>query len=56
MAPESVVRAADRDEAIAVLLASARDGDTILVKASRGAELDLLVEALTRAAGVGTPA
>jgi UDP-N-acetylmuramoyl-tripeptide--D-alanyl-D-alanine ligase len=56
MAPSEVVRVADRDEARQVLLGSARDGDTILVKASRGAQLDLLVEALVRAAGTGAAA
>ena len=44
---------ADRDEAMAVLLATLRDGDTVLVKASRGAALDLLVERLVQAAGPG---
>jgi UDP-N-acetylmuramoyl-tripeptide--D-alanyl-D-alanine ligase len=56
MAPSAVVRTADRDEARRVLLGSARDGDTILVKASRGAELDLLVDTLVRAAGTGVHA
>jgi UDP-N-acetylmuramoyl-tripeptide--D-alanyl-D-alanine ligase len=41
---------ADREEALARLLAELRDGDTILIKASRGAELDLLVEPLLAAA------
>ena len=49
----SVFRATDRDEALSVLLAELRDGDTVLVKASRGAELDLLVEKLVLAAGAG---
>ncbi len=44
---------ADRDEALAILLAELRDGDTILVKASRGAELDLLVDRLVLAAAAG---
>jgi UDP-N-acetylmuramoyl-tripeptide--D-alanyl-D-alanine ligase len=46
-------QAADRDEALAVLLALLRDGDSVLIKASRGAQLDLLVEQLVRAAGPG---
>ena len=43
----------DRDAALALLLAQLRDGDTILVKASRGAALDLLVERLVLAATTG---
>jgi UDP-N-acetylmuramoyl-tripeptide--D-alanyl-D-alanine ligase len=50
MAPEHIDRVADRDEALAVLLATLRDGDTILVKASRGAALDILVDQLVLAA------
>ncbi|HZW01439.1 MAG TPA: UDP-N-acetylmuramoyl-tripeptide--D-alanyl-D-alanine ligase [Candidatus Deferrimicrobium sp.] len=42
---------ADRDEATALLLAELHEGDTVLVKASRGAALDLLVERLVLAAG-----
>ncbi len=41
----------DRDAALGLLLTELRDGDTVLVKASRGAALDLLVERLARAAG-----
>jgi UDP-N-acetylmuramoyl-tripeptide--D-alanyl-D-alanine ligase len=44
--PARVSVVADRDEARSVLLAELRDGDSILVKASRGAALDLLVERL----------
>jgi UDP-N-acetylmuramoyl-tripeptide--D-alanyl-D-alanine ligase len=40
---ERVSEVPDRDTALALLRAEARPGDTILVKASRGAELDLLV-------------
>ncbi len=40
-----------RDEALAYLLQALQEGDTVLVKASRGAQLDLLVEQLLRAAG-----
>ncbi len=49
----SVWLVADRDEALTLLLAELRDGDTVLLKASRGAELDLLVEKLVLAAGAG---
>ncbi len=45
--------ATDRDEALAILLAELRDADTVLVKASRGAELDLLVDRLVLAATAG---
>jgi UDP-N-acetylmuramoyl-tripeptide--D-alanyl-D-alanine ligase len=51
MTPSAVVPVADRDEALQVVLRSARDGDTILVKASRGAELEVLIDGLVRAAG-----
>ena len=44
---------ADRDAALAWLLAELRAGDTVLVKASRGAALDLLVDQLVLAAGTG---
>jgi UDP-N-acetylmuramoyl-tripeptide--D-alanyl-D-alanine ligase len=43
----------DRDAALALLLVELREGDTVLVKASRGAALDLLVERLVLAAGTG---
>ena len=56
MAPAAVVRVASREEGLQALLSSLSDGDTILVKASRGAELDLLVDALVRAGGVGANA
>jgi UDP-N-acetylmuramoyl-tripeptide--D-alanyl-D-alanine ligase len=45
--------AADREEALALLLADLADDDTILVKASRGAALDLLVDQLVAAAEAG---
>ena len=38
-------------KALSILLAELRDGDTVLVKASRGAALDLLVDRLVLAAG-----
>jgi len=44
-----------RDEALALLIGELRDGDTVLVKASRGAALDLLVERLVLAAGTTGP-
>jgi UDP-N-acetylmuramoyl-tripeptide--D-alanyl-D-alanine ligase len=46
-----VATSADRDEALSILLAELRAGDTVLVKASRGAELDVLVDQLVLAAG-----
>ena len=51
MHPDRVHLVADRDEALAVLLTELDDGDSILVKASRGAELDRLVERLAVAGG-----
>ncbi|MFO7533246.1 MAG: hypothetical protein R6W93_12355, partial [Candidatus Limnocylindrales bacterium] len=45
-----VATSADRDEALSILLAELRAGDTVLVKASRGAELDVLVDQLVLAA------
>jgi UDP-N-acetylmuramoyl-tripeptide--D-alanyl-D-alanine ligase len=42
-----------RDEALALLLSELREGDTILVKASRGAALDLLVSRLISVAEAG---
>jgi UDP-N-acetylmuramoyl-tripeptide--D-alanyl-D-alanine ligase len=43
---ERVIEVEDRDSARAALRGLLRPGDVLLVKASRGAELDLLVEAL----------
>ena len=51
--PARVEHAADRAEALSALLAMLEDGDAVLVKASRGAALDLLVDQLVLAA---TPA
>jgi UDP-N-acetylmuramoyl-tripeptide--D-alanyl-D-alanine ligase len=51
--PSAVQLVAERDEALSLLLAELREGDTVLVKASRGAALDLLVEQLVLAAGAG---
>jgi UDP-N-acetylmuramoyl-tripeptide--D-alanyl-D-alanine ligase len=46
LAPDRVRSAGDRDEALAILRADLRPGDVVLVKASRGAELDRLVDDL----------
>jgi UDP-N-acetylmuramoyl-tripeptide--D-alanyl-D-alanine ligase len=56
LAAGRIDRAADREAALALLLADLQAGDTVLVKASRGAALDLLVEQLVQAAGAGTGA
>ena len=50
MPVSSISQAADRDAAIGLLLAELQPGDSILVKASRGAELDRIVDALLAAA------
>ncbi len=44
--PRRIHAAGDRDEAVAVLRAIVRPGDAVLVKASRGAALETVVEAL----------
>ncbi len=49
--PERIVRAADRDAALAALAARLRPGDVVLVKGSRGAALDALVERLREELG-----
>ena len=49
LAPAHVHRAADRVEATGAVAAIVRDGDVVLVKASRGAALDLLVADLRAA-------
>ena len=51
MPATAVDRVADRAEALALLLATGRPTDTILLKASRGVALDELVEPLVRAGG-----
>jgi UDP-N-acetylmuramoyl-tripeptide--D-alanyl-D-alanine ligase len=53
--PARVHRAADRDGAVAALDGILRDGDVVLVKASRGAALDVLVESLRARAIDGDP-
>lgn len=52
MAPGAVIEVADRDAALRELLDRGTPGETILVKASRGAELDLLVADLVRLLGL----
>jgi UDP-N-acetylmuramoyl-tripeptide--D-alanyl-D-alanine ligase len=49
LAADALVEAPDRPAALAALDGDARDGDVILVKASRGVELDLLVDDLAAA-------
>jgi UDP-N-acetylmuramoyl-tripeptide--D-alanyl-D-alanine ligase len=57
MAPADIDVVADRDDALTLLLAQLRPGDRVLVKASRAAALDLLVDRLVLAARAGaTPA
>jgi UDP-N-acetylmuramoyl-tripeptide--D-alanyl-D-alanine ligase len=46
LAPGKIVRAATREAALEAVRPRLRDGDVVLVKASRGVELDLLVHAL----------
>ncbi len=49
MASDAIVEVSDRAEAVAKLTEVLRPGDVVLVKASRGAELDLLVDSLRSA-------
>ena len=51
MAAAAVDHVADRDAALALLERDLRPGDSVLVKASRGMQLDLIVDALVAAAG-----
>ena len=44
--PSRILEARDREAALDLLRTRLRDGDVVLVKASRGAELDLLVDGL----------
>jgi UDP-N-acetylmuramoyl-tripeptide--D-alanyl-D-alanine ligase len=53
--PASVVRVADRAAALDAVLAGHRPGDLVLVKASRGIELDKLVDELVLALGGRKP-
>jgi UDP-N-acetylmuramoyl-tripeptide--D-alanyl-D-alanine ligase len=48
---DSLIEAPDRESALAAVLAAHRRGDVILVKASRGIELDRLVDDLRNALG-----
>ena len=54
MDPSRVLSAPDRDRALDLLRPRLRDGDVVLVKASRGIALDLLVDALRDELGGGT--
>jgi len=49
---QAVTLVPDREAALEALRQRLRPGDSVLVKASRGAELDLLVDALVLSAGV----
>jgi UDP-N-acetylmuramoyl-tripeptide--D-alanyl-D-alanine ligase len=49
MAPDAIIPVADREAALTRLLADLRPGDVVLVKASRGIALDLLVDELRAA-------
>jgi UDP-N-acetylmuramoyl-tripeptide--D-alanyl-D-alanine ligase len=49
LASDALVEAPDREGALVELAAGLRPGDVVLVKASRGVELDLLVEDLVTA-------
>jgi len=53
LAPERVLRAPDRDAALDALRGRLRDGDVVLIKASRGAALEELVAALAAELGAG---
>ncbi|HXG27028.1 MAG TPA: UDP-N-acetylmuramoyl-tripeptide--D-alanyl-D-alanine ligase, partial [Candidatus Binatia bacterium] len=44
--PSRILEARDREAALDLLRSRLRDGDVVLVKASRGVELDVLVDAL----------
>jgi UDP-N-acetylmuramoyl-tripeptide--D-alanyl-D-alanine ligase len=44
--PSRILEARDREAALDLLRVRLRDGDVVLVKASRGVELDVLVDAL----------
>jgi UDP-N-acetylmuramoyl-tripeptide--D-alanyl-D-alanine ligase len=54
--PVRIVAVADRDEALDALRPRLRPGDVVLVKASRGVALDLLVDALRAELGDGPAA
>ena len=48
-----ILEARDREAALDLLRVRLRDGDVVLVKASRGVELDVLVDALRAELGGG---
>jgi UDP-N-acetylmuramoyl-tripeptide--D-alanyl-D-alanine ligase len=54
LAARQVAEVADREAALSALLADLGDGDVVLVKASRGIALDLLVDELVAALGEST--
>ena len=57
LSADRLVLVADREEALDELRTELRPGDVVLVKASRGIELDVLVHELVAAlGGPGTPA
>jgi UDP-N-acetylmuramoyl-tripeptide--D-alanyl-D-alanine ligase len=55
MPPDRVLTVPDRDAALDVLRPRLRPGDVVLVKASRGVELDVLVDALAAELGGAHP-
>jgi UDP-N-acetylmuramoyl-tripeptide--D-alanyl-D-alanine ligase len=56
LAPGKIVRATSREVAFDLVRPRLRDGDVVLVKASRGVELDLLVDALRAELATGAGA
>ncbi len=55
IAPDRVIRVGDREEARREAVARLRPGDAVLVKASRGVELDVLVDELAADLGSAQP-
>ena len=56
MPQAAIATADDRDAALAQLRRMLRAGDVVLLKASRGAAFDLLVDELRQLAGAGAVA
>jgi UDP-N-acetylmuramoyl-tripeptide--D-alanyl-D-alanine ligase len=56
LAPERILVAGDAAEAVRQVRSAAADGDVVLVKASRGIELEHVVDGLVEALGPGDPA